>query len=441
MSKITFLDSIDIKSLCSESWNEMQGNEQIRFCSHCAKDVHNLSEMTRKEARKIVAQSNGEICVRYVRRPDGRIQTIKNTLHQITRQTGIAAGVLGTSLAASTLAYAQGEVKANPNQNAQIVEVANQKSDEPNAALSGTITDPNGAVIPFAFVTISNEQTNFYQSTNSNHEGFYEFKDVPIGEYKLKVDAGGFASKEIAQVSVSGGEQNYNAQLAIETMQEVVTVGGGEGEGEGSGVGYGSGGSISVCNFPENRLVRAVEKENLNEIKVRVGMGERVNSKDKCYDGNSPLHVAVENGNFEIAEFLISYGAKTNSKNAEKRTTLMMLDEDATPELVNLLLSNGAKVNLADKQGNTALIFAAEYASNDVVQALISAGANVNAVNKQGETALMRAAENDSLEIVKTLLGAGANAQSISKEGETALSMTNSEEVKQRLIAYGAIEK
>jgi hypothetical protein len=435
MSKITFLDSIDVGSPCSESWNQMQGNEQIRFCSHCAKDVHNLSEMTRKEARKIVAQSNGGICVRYVRRPDGRIQTIKNTLHQITRQTGIAAGVLGTSLTASTLAYAQGEVKANPNENAQIVEVADQKSDSPNGTISGTISDPNGAVIPFALVTISSEQTNFYQSTNSNQEGFYEFKDVPVGEYKLKVDAGGFASKEIAQVSVVGGEQNYNAQLAIEAMQETVTVSSGN-----ELINTVSGG-LMISTVRYSRLVRAVENDNLDEVKAGVGMGERVNAKDKGYGNNSPLHVAVENGNLEIAEFLISYGAKTNSKNAEKRTTLMMLDEDATPELVNLLLSHGAKVNLADRQGNTALIFAAEYASNDVVQVLISAGANINAVNKQGETALMRAAENDSLEIVKTLLGAGANAQSISKEGETALSMTNSEEVKQYLIAYGAIEK
>ena len=437
MSKLTFLDSIEVGSPCSESWNEMQGNEQIRFCSHCAKDVHNLSEMTRKKARKIVAQSNGGVCVRYIRRPDGRIQTIKNTLHQITRQTGIAAGVLGASLAASTLAYAQGEVKANLNQNAQIVEPVNQKSDELNAALSGTITDQNGAVIPFALITISNEKTNFYQSINSNQEGFYEFKDVPVGEYKLKVDASGFASKEIAQVSVSGGEQNYNAQLAIETMQETVTI---SGTPELGTVTLGTM-AMTISTFRYSRLVRAVENGNLDEVKVRVGMGERVNARDKGYGNNSPLHVAVENGNLEIAEFLISYGAKTNSKNAEKRTTLMMLDEDATPELVNLLLSHGAKVNLADKQGNTALIFAAEYTSNDVVRALIGAGANVNAVNKQGETALMRAAQNDSLEIVKTLLGAGANAQSVSKEGETALSMTSSEEVKQYLIAYGAIEK
>ncbi len=64
-----------------------------------------------------------------------------------------------------------------------------------------------------------NEQTSFYQSINSNQEGVYEFKNVPIGEYKLKVDAGGFASKEIAQASVSGGEQNYDARLAIRSFR------------------------------------------------------------------------------------------------------------------------------------------------------------------------------------------------------------------------------
>ncbi len=440
MSKITFLDSIKVESPCSESWEEMRGNEQIRFCSHCAKNVHNLSEMTRKQARKIVAASNGGICVRYVRRPDGRIQTIKNTLHQITRQTGIAATVLGTSLSVSTLAYAQTTSEQPATDEAAIVKVASEKTDAPNGTISGTITDPQGAVIPFAFVTLSNEQITFYQNVNANQEGFYEFKDVPTGEYKLKFDAGGFASKEIKNVSISGGEQSYSAEMAIAATETVVTVDGGTGQGEGSGIGYGIGGAIEVCNFPANRMVRAVENEDLGEIKVRFAMGERINSKDKCYSGNSPLHVAVENGNLEIAEFLLTHGAKTNSKNDDKRTVLMMLDENATPELVNLLLRYGAKINLFDKEGNTALMFAAGYSSNEVVQTLIGAGANVNAINKKGETALMRAAENGELENVRTLLGAGANARLKSREGETAFSLTSKDEVKQILISYGATE-
>jgi Carboxypeptidase regulatory-like domain/Ankyrin repeats (3 copies) len=433
MSKFNTLDAVEVKTPCEQDWKTMRGGSDIRFCDHCAKDVHNLSEMTRKQARKLVAQSNGGICVRYLRRPDGRIQTLKNSLHQITRQTGIAAGVLGTSLAVSSLAYAQTPPENNQTETVQIVEVISEKSDTPNGTISGTIFDPNGAVVPFAQVTITNEQNNFYQSVNSNQEGFYEFKDVPNGDYKLKFDAGGFNSKEIAQVSVNGGEATQNAQLAVQNLQEVVTVGG-DSETE-TYVTVG----VMVSNFKTNRMVMAVENGDLEEIKVRVAMGERVNVKDKGYGGNSPLHVAVEHGNLEIVQFLLNSGAKINSKNAEKQTPLMMLDDDATPELVNLLLRHRAKINLVDKQGNTALMLAAEYAKAEVLQTLISAGERVNAVNKQGRTALMIAADNGDLENVKFLLGAGANAQTVDKEGETALSSASNDEVKQVLLAYGAI--
>lgn len=435
MSRINLLDSVKIETPCEQDWKTMRGNDEMRFCDHCAKDVHNLSAMTRKRARKLVAQSNGGICVQYLRRPDGRIQTIKNTLHRITRQTGIAAGVLGTSLTLSTLAYAQTSTNNNQNEAVQIVQKAGERNDNPNGTISGTITDPNGAVIPFAFVTITNEQTNFYQSANGSQEGFYEFKDVPRGSYKLKFEAGGFASKELAAVSVNGdGEETQNAQLAVQTFQEVVTVGNDLPQLE-----YGMMGGAMISIERTNLMVIAVENDNLEEIKVRVAMGERVNAKDKSYGGNSPLHVAVEHGNLEIVQFLLSAGAKINSKNVEKQTPLMMLDDDAAPELVYLLLGYGAKINLADKQGNTALILAAEYAKPEVLQSLISAGANVNAVNKQGRTALMAAADNGEPENVKLLLGAGANAQIIDKTGETALSATGSEEVKQMLIAYGAV--
>lgn len=436
MSKINLLDSVEVETLCEQDWKTMRGTDEIRFCDHCAKDVHNLSAMTRKRARKLVAQSNGNLCVRYARRADGKIQTIKNTLHQITRQTGIAAGVLGTSLTLSTLAYAQTPTDGNQNQVVQIAQVADEKSDAPNGTISGTISDPNGAVIPFAFVTITSEQTNFYQSLNANQEGFYEFKDVPRGVYKLKFDAGGFASTELTQISVnSGSEETQNAQLVVQTVAEVVTVGGNELPVAENFVG----GLIMLMPVRTNRMVLAVEKDDLGEVKVRVAMGERVNAKDKNYGGNSPLHVAVEHGNLEIAQFLLGAGAKINSKNSEKQTPLMMLDDDAAPELVNLLISHGAKINLIDKQGNTALMLVAEYVKPEVLQALISAGANVNVVNKKGRTALMAAADGGDLESVKLLLGAGANAQIVDKEGETALSATGSEEVKQMLLAYGAV--
>ncbi|MEP6924082.1 MAG: hypothetical protein ABI954_06435, partial [Pyrinomonadaceae bacterium] len=107
MPQKSLLDRVDVAQPCSENWNEMQGNETVRFCSHCAKNVHNLSAMTRKRARKIVADSNGNLCVRYFRRPDGRIETLKRQFVQLTRQIGVAASVFGATLTLSTLTNAQ----------------------------------------------------------------------------------------------------------------------------------------------------------------------------------------------------------------------------------------------------------------------------------------------------------------------------------------------
>jgi Carboxypeptidase regulatory-like domain/Ankyrin repeats (3 copies)/Ankyrin repeats (many copies) len=434
MKKLTFLDSIDVKTPCSESWDEMTGNEQIRFCSHCAKDVHKLTEMTRKQARKLVTKSEGGICIQYRRRPDGRIDTLKRQFHQITRNTGIAASVLGASLSISTLSYAQAN-PATPNSDSAEISQTDKK-DSPNSVISGVVTDANGAVIPYAFVTLSNQNLNSYLSATANSEGFYEFKDVATGNYKLKIDAAGFASQELTQVSVGDGKEEIrNVQLSVQTVEEVVTVGGNDRADYGAGIG----GVIAVSS-PRNRMISAVLRDDIDEVKTRLANGEGPNVKDKGYGGNTPLHAAIENGNVEMVQVLLNAGAKINARNYEKQTPLMMLDEDATPELVNLLLRYRAKITAVDKEGNTPLMHVAAYGNEEVLQALVTAGSNVNAINKKGKTALMFAAENNEFENVKILLGSGANANARNRDRESALDLTSDSEVKQWLISYGATE-
>ena len=432
MSYKNSLDSVTVAEPCSESWDKMTGSETVRFCSHCAKNVHNLSKMTRKRARKIVADSNGGICVRYAKRPDGTIATLKRQFVQLTRQTGVTASVLGASLALTTAATAQTNIIATEQQTA----VANQPgASDVSGAVSGTITDQNGAVISAALVTLSN--TYFFQSASTNHEGFYEFKDVPAGNYALKVEAGGFELKEFAKIFVSG-DTAQSVQLALQGVQEVVQIGGELPIGEHHFVTMGL--IISTESYKRNKLIAAVESNDIEAVVKRIRQGDRVNAKDKNYNGNTALHVAVENGNVEIARYLLSAGAKINSKNANKQTPLMLLDEDAKPDLVNVLLSYSAKINLLDRDGNSALIAIADSADKDAIQLLIQAGATLDTQNKQGRTALMNAAENGNLEAVKLLLGMGANVNLTDATGETALSLAQTDEVKGFLVSYGAVE-
>lgn len=428
MSKKSFLDSIEVKTPCLQSWNEMRGNDQIRFCDHCAKDVNNLSQMTRKEARKIVAQSNGNICVRYIRRPDGRIQTIKNTFHQITRQTGIAAGILGTSLGISTIAYAQREINSSKDlvEKIETVEVAKKEISElkelETATVSGTVVDQNGAVIPNATVILFNEKTNDTRTSASNDVGIYEFKNVVAGTYNLKFEAAYFKTTIVENIIVGrADETKVDVPMEVKSGEAVLM------------------GVVGFADY-EHTLLTAVSDDDLEEVKSLISKGENVNAKDKNYNGITALFVAVENGNLEIAETLLNAGAKVNARDKEKRTPLMNLDSDATSELVNLLLRHGAKLSAVDKQGNTVLHYVARIDNAELVRILVNNGADINAQNKEGATVLMNAVKEDNVEAVKVLLEIGADANLKNKKGESAFSLVSEESIREILIAYG-VEK
>jgi hypothetical protein len=69
------LDHVRVAAPCSSDWEQMHGSEKVRFCAECNLNVYNLSEMTKKEAERLVAQREGRLCVRYYRRSDGTILT------------------------------------------------------------------------------------------------------------------------------------------------------------------------------------------------------------------------------------------------------------------------------------------------------------------------------------------------------------------------------
>ena len=53
----------------------MPGTDRVRTCADCALNVYNLSEMTTREARALIRQHEGRLCVRLYRRPDGTVLT------------------------------------------------------------------------------------------------------------------------------------------------------------------------------------------------------------------------------------------------------------------------------------------------------------------------------------------------------------------------------
>jgi len=66
---------LTVASPCSARWEDMAGDERVRFCAQCAKHVYDLSAMTAHEAAEIITRTEGAPCVRFYSRSDGTVMT------------------------------------------------------------------------------------------------------------------------------------------------------------------------------------------------------------------------------------------------------------------------------------------------------------------------------------------------------------------------------
>ena len=90
--------------------------------------------------------------------------------------------------------------------------------------IRGTVTDPSGAVVPNAQVTIKSTSTGATQTRSSNGSGFYEFALLPPGSYNLTVTAPSYQSATQA-VSVAVGQvTTSNVKLAVAATSQTVEV-------------------------------------------------------------------------------------------------------------------------------------------------------------------------------------------------------------------------
>lgn len=93
------------------------------------------------------------------------------------------------------------------------------------AGLQGTVTDPTGAVVPGATVTIVDKETNQTQKSTTDGAGNYTFNRLAPAPYTVTVDAQGFATKTVDNLNIVGETmQGLNISLEAAGAQQSVTV-------------------------------------------------------------------------------------------------------------------------------------------------------------------------------------------------------------------------
>lgn len=114
--------------------------------------------------------------------------------------------------------------------------------------------------------------------------------------------------------------------------------------------------------FSTREMLPTVAFQNLPDNKVEVNA--------RSNNGDTPLHVAANEGHKDVAELLLANNADVKAKSNGGYTPLYFAAFNGSEDVAELLLANHADVNAMDTKGETPLPLVALKGHKDVVELL-----------------------------------------------------------------------
>ncbi len=161
----------------------------------------------------------------------------------------------------------------------------------------------------------------------------------------------------------------------------------------------------------------AAQRDQRQVAELLLKLGANVNATtDKLA---TSLHWASAFKLTEMAELLIDHGANVNAVNSSRYTPLCLAVNKENLRLTKKMIQAGADVNCDGILGCSPLYFACCKGSAEMVQALIDAGADVNAIGCDDKTPLQVALRYDHMHLARLLFANGANLPEESSDDES----------------------
>jgi carboxypeptidase family protein len=185
---------------CRLGWEQMNGGDRVRTCQTCQHAVYNFSELTRREAQKLVESSQGNVCGVVSYNASGDVIFRPERPSAMSRLVRISLlGMTGwSSVAALT---------------GQVCQVTLEATDGSGAGLKGARVAVTQNGLPI-------------RDGNADDAGHCSMT-LPEGQYAIQVSAPGFSQflKERVDVTCAGSETvKIDAKLEVGLVGEVVDV-------------------------------------------------------------------------------------------------------------------------------------------------------------------------------------------------------------------------
>ncbi len=103
--------------------------------------------------------------------------------------------------------------------------VWSSQAQDTRGMISGTVTDPGGAIVPGATVTVTNTGTNVSTPLTTNASGYYEAPLLPGGQYQVTVEAPGFKKVVRSSLTLKMSDKiDIDIKLEVGALTESVTI-------------------------------------------------------------------------------------------------------------------------------------------------------------------------------------------------------------------------
>lgn len=344
-------EHLQVSEPCSADWDSMVGDDRSRFCTHCQKHVHNLSEFTPREALDLVLRSGGRLCLSIERDARGlpRTRALAEPLYQIGRRASrLAAGAFGAALTLCSAAAARAQTDGPELARPAVTSPAAAADARPEAV----------AIVNQAITELPLEERRERPMLRGR---VMLMPSEPLVRAALKNDLEAvkrlllFEDADVNALDRNLGTSALSHAFAHgnrEMMRELLW----------------RGARVNMrLAYRQTALMRLLDGTPIEAVRDLLDAGAKVNLRDE--DGDTALMVAAKHGRADVVELLLKAGAKVNVRNKEERTALMNAAGAGSTDAVRLLLQAGADLTLRDAEGHTALWHARDNESDEADEA------------------------------------------------------------------------